>query len=343
MIVVILFDVFNAVIVPRPTQRGPRVSSYLVRWTWLAWRQAGLAMRVAQRREAFFGIFAPLAIIALLLVWGIALVVGFGLELHAVRENIRPVPRSLGESIYFAGTSLLTLGFADVVATGSAARTIVLAAAASGIALVAVVISFLFSLFGWFQRREILVVTLDARAGAPPSGVSLLESHAQLAIVPDLERLFIEGQTWAAGVLDSHLAYPILAFFRSSHINASWPATLGALLDAATLLLTTVEGVPNGQAKLLHDVGTHLTEDLSSYFSLPQERAALVERSEFDQARERLRAAGFRLRGADASWAAFIAYRQEYAGTLNAMARFWAIPPAQWIGDRSALSQHHKG
>ncbi len=274
----------------------------------------------------------------MLLVWGVALIFGYALQLHALRSQIQPAPRSLGEALYFAGVSLLTIGYGDVVATGGATRFIVIAAAASGLALVAVVISFLFSLFGWFQRREVLVVMLDARAGAPPSGIALLESHARLEILQDLDRLFIVGQNWAAEVLDSHLAYPILAYFRSSHVNASWPAALGALLDAATLLVTTIEGVSHGQARLMHEVGSHLTHDLSAHFNLKNDGQLMVERREYDRARERLAAAGFRLQEAEKAWISFSELRREYAAPLNAMAKYWAIPPAQWIGDRSILS-----
>ena len=136
---------------------------------------------------------------------------------------------------------------------------------------------------------------------------------------------------------DSHLAYPLLCFFRSSHDNESWVSALGALLDAATLCITTVEDGSAGAAHLLVGLGSHLVEDVTRYFRMPHEHGALVDRAEFDVARERLRAAGWRLRDAERSWVDFQALRARYAEDLNAMARFWAVPPAQWIGDRSAM------
>ncbi len=86
---------------------------------------------------------------------------------------------------------------------------------------------------------------------------------------------------------------------------------------------------------MLHEIGDHLVEDFSRYFGLPADREAGVERAEFDEARRRLAAAGYRLSDAEEAWRSFCALREEYAGPLNALARYWAVPPAQWIGDRS--------
>ena len=138
-------------------------------------------------------------------------------------------------------------------------------------------------------------------------------------------------------MLDSHLAYPILAYFRSSHDNDSWISSLGAVMDAATLVLTTIEDGPTGWAKLSRAVGNHCLEDLVSFFGLPAEPEVGVERAEFDQARRRLELAGYVLRDPDDAWASFARHRAEYAGRVNALARHWATPPAQWIGDRSPL------
>jgi len=156
-------------------------------------------------------------------------------------------------------------------------------------------------------------------------------------ILGDLPRMFQTWQAWAAEVLDSHLAYPILAYFRSSHDNDSWISSLGAVMDASTLVLTTIEDGPKGWAKLSRAVGAHCLEDLVQYFRLPDEPEVGVERQEFEEACRRLAHAGFQLREIDQAWANFSRMRMEYAGRVNALARHWATPPAQWIGDRSPL------
>ncbi|HSO93598.1 MAG TPA: potassium channel family protein, partial [Candidatus Dormibacteraeota bacterium] len=298
-------------------------------------RTLGLRRAASSGRERLLGTYAPAIVVVLLVLWIAGLVVGYGLQLWALRQQLHPVPHNFGTALYFAGTSVLTIGFGDIVATSGLARLVALAAGASGLGTIALSISFLFSLYASFQRREVLVVTLDSRAGAPPSGVSLLESYARLGMLHDLPALFAEWEKWSAEVLDSHLAYPLLAYFRSSHDNESWISALGAVLDAATLALTTVIDVPRGPAQLMFSIGRHAVEDLGRLFGVDGGRDTGVERYEFDEARERLAAAGYTLLGPEESWVAFSKIRSQYAGPLNAMARWWAAPPTQWIGDRS--------
>jgi hypothetical protein len=192
-------------------------------------------------------------------------------------------------------------------------------------------------MFGAFQRREVRVIMMDVRAGAPPSGVAFLVSHAELNIRADMPAAFVDMQAWTAEILDTHLAYPMLFYFRSSHDHASWVAALGAVLDAATLLITTVTNESTGQAALLVDVGTHAMHDIAGYFGMPDTGGAGVERHEFVDARARLARAGYALRDEETSWSEFCRFRSRYAEALNGIARYWAIPPAQWIGDRSAV------
>jgi hypothetical protein len=294
-------------------------------------------MSSAERREAFLGAYGSLVLILLLTCWLAGLILGYGLLFDAMRPQLKPEPTDFAGSLYFAGTAMLTIVFGDIVVLGDPARLVTLVAAATGLGIFAVTITLLFTLYGSFQRREVAVVVLEAGAGAPPSGVTLLETYALTGMLNELPDVFRTWQAWAAEVLDSHLAYPILAYFRSSHDNDSWISSLGAVMDAATLVLTTIEDGPKGWAKLSRAVGGHCLEDLVQYFRLPDQPEVGVEREEFDEARRRLQRAGFQLRDADQSWVRFSRMRMEYAGRVNALARHWATPPAQWIGDRSPL------
>jgi Ion channel len=238
--------------------------------------------------------------------------------------------------VYFAASSVLTLGYGDIVAVGGPARFIVVTAAVSGLGTVALVVTFLFSLYANYQRREIQVVSLQAAAGAPPSAVALLESYALLDLVGRLPDLFMDWQHWAVEVLDSHVAYPLLGFFRSSHDNLSWISALGTVLDAASLVLTTISGVPRGEAKLFKRVGAHLVEDIWNLGFRTGEPTTL-DRSAFDAACDRLEEAGYILEPRDVAWPAFEAARATYAPRLEAMASYWATPATQWLGDQVAL------
>src|ERR1700730_17992056 len=218
----VLRDLFVGVIVPRPARGALRPSNLLIQTSWRAWSWIGNRSTDVVTREGRLGAFGPAVLILLLAVWVVGLIVGYGLILDAIRDQVKPVPAHIETSIYFSGISFLTIGYGDFIPVGPMARMIGIVEGATGLGVVAVVISLLFSLYGSFQRREVLVITLDALAGAPPSGVVLLENCLRNGMVDKLEDTFEEWMRWSAEVLESHLAYPILAYFRSSHDNESW-------------------------------------------------------------------------------------------------------------------------
>jgi len=273
----------------------------------------------------------------------VMLILGNGLIFYAIRDQFEPPPHDLVTATYFAGVALTTVGFGEIVPIAPLARFLAVAAAMTGLAVVALTVTYLFTLYGSLERRELAVTTLDERAGAPPSGVTLLEESARAGRVNELPGLFEKWEGWSAHVLDSHLAHPLLAYFRSSHDNESWVSALGALLDAATLVLTTIEDGPRGEAKVMRGIGAHVVEDLSQVFGLTFERDCGVERSEFDDAYRRLGEVGYRLRDADQAWTDFAATREQYAAGLNALARHFAVPPALWISDRTVLPHRASG
>ena len=349
LIAVTLLDVFQSVVTPRPVAGRLRISRYANRLLWAGCRWLAHKERDARRREALLGSFGPAMVLVFLGLWLLLLVLGYGLLIDSMGGELRPHPADFATALYVAATSLLTIGFGDFVATEGPGRLVLLAAGATGLGVLALVVTFLFSLYGAFQRREVAVVTLEASAGAPPSGVTLLETYGLAGIVDELPKLFQRWQESAAEILDSHLAFPILAYFRSSHDNDSWVSSVGAVLDATTLVLTTVDGPGSqmtrgvkGWAKLSRAVLGHCVEDMVIYFRLPDERRAGVELEEYREARARLERAGYQLRPEADAWEAFRRMRAEYAGRVDALAEYWVSPPALWIGDR-ALLKHSGG
>jgi hypothetical protein len=347
LIGVALRDVFQGVIVPRAENTVLRVSRYVMRGLWRVWPRLAQARfpRDQQKREDFLATFAPFELITVLVIWVIMLVVGWGLFFYGIRAQLRPSTLSFDAAVYYAGSSLLTIGYGDIVAVTPFARVMSLLAAASGLGTVAIVTSFLFSIFGSFQNRERFVVALGARAGVPPSGAGLLAVHGYAGIRGDLAQVFRDGQDWAAGVMESHLAYPVLVMFRSSHDYESWVATLGTLLDAASLVMTVLDpdrienSQTQGQARIMYNIGRHLTNDFAQYFAFNTMRPGPgVERIEFENACQRLREAGYVILDPQKSWEQFSRLRSSYAPHLNALARWLEIPPVQWVGDRSIIA-----
>ena len=352
LIVLVAHDIFQGVVVPRWSSRNLRIAPWLIDWLWPLWRNLGLRRPAGDQREDFLGTYAPLALMFMLMVWVGALIVGFGLVCWSLNARFTPEIHSFGEALYVAGVTILTIGFGDYAPNDIFSRAFALLAGAAGLSVFALVISLLFTLYNAFERREVLILQLDARAGSPPSGVALLETYSRLGQLEKLPDFFDRWEDWAAQILQSHIAYPILPFFRSSHDNESWLAALGAVLDGATLLITTVAPCdkcgrqPIGAAQLMFRMGTHAVVDLSHWFGFRFDEdpnpPVGVERSEFEIVRQRLKRAGFALRPADESWDEFKKHRGQYAAGLNEMAKHFAAPPAQWIGDRSMIDLKHR-
>jgi hypothetical protein len=334
-----LADLFQSVVVPRSVAGWFRASVFVSRNGWKAWRGAAMRIADAEQREDTLAIFAPVYLVTIFVYWVSSQILGYGLLFWALRAGLKPEPR-LGGTIYFAGASLLTIGYGDIVPIHWYTRALALLAAGGGLATLAIVTTFLFQTFGAFQRREAFVVTISERTGAPPSGLEFLIRHLKLGLMDDVGPILRESQRWCAEVLETHLAYPVLTYFRSSHDDESWVGTLGALLDASTLLVTTLDMDHRGQAEITLRIGTHLVRDFRGFFNLPAGDAAGVEYEEFVSAYDTLRALGANLRPLEDAWPAFAEKRTTYAAPLDAMARWWRIPPARWIGDRSRVRLH---
>ncbi len=354
LIVIVLLDVFQTVVLPRRTGSILRLSPHLIGLLWPIWQRIGLRLQPAWRREDFLGTFAPFAIVLLLVSWFITLTIGFGLTVHTLNDEFQPPIHDFETALYVAGTSLLTIGFGDFVAIAPPGRLLMLIAGAVGLTVVALVIALTFNLYASFGRREVLVLLLDARAGVPPSGVTLLETYGRYQIPDDLASTFDQFELWTAEMLDSHLAYPILPYFRSSHDGQSWVSALGAVLDAATLLSTAVRHDPHqasdptrrvrARAEMFYSIGCHAIVDLTHYrWFRPRfdrtNQGPGIERSEFESACRQLADVGYSVDFSEASWEAFARRRAVYAARLNLLARYFASPPTQWIGDRSTVRQ----
>lgn len=343
LLVAVLYDVFQSIVLPRPAVGRVRLSVTFVRRAWRAWRFMATRPRSLRTREAALAVFGPLIVVVLLVVWGFVLILAFALLYFGLRDQLHPQPETFGQTVYFSAGRMLAFPAGGIEPTGAAARVMTAFEAATGFGLFALVISLLFSLFSAFQRREAAVVSLDVFAGAPPSGVQLLETCAKEGLPDQLVRTFEDWRAWTADVLESHLAYPTLFYFRSSHDNEAWLNSFGAMMDASTLVLTTIEGGPAGHARLFHKMAMHFVQDVRVFTGYRLEAVPGVEREEFLEACGRLERAGYRLRDLDAAWDEFSAIRTKYGPWLNQITKNLAFPPAPWIGDRSYVPHRDRG
>ena len=299
---------------------------------WIFWKITARVEDLRQR-ERILAAGGPAWLIALLVSWLVCLLLGFALLLWPLNHHTFPL------SVEEAGSSLFTLGFVRPYGAGPVG--VVFLAGASGLALVALLIAYLPTLYTAFNRREISVTVLEALAGSPPWGPELLARQALIGDVAYLPKVYERWTEWAADIAESHTNYRTLVYFRSPDPRTSWLLSLLAVLDAAALHLALNPGTAPPEArplmrvgyitmrKLARNLGTPVTEDPH-----PDDPLVLT-RAEFDSAVDRMRRAGWVFeREPDEAWPHFHGWRVNYEAAAYALARMLDLPPAVWSGTR---------
>ncbi len=246
---IILQDAFEVMLLPRRVPRRIRLMRWFFRVSWAVWRALSRWLPTQAKREKFLGIYGPLSMVLLFALWAAGLIFGFGLIEWSVQQGSGPTP-TIGEETYMSGVTFFTLGYGDVVPHTSAGRVVAVLEAGIGIGFIAVVIGYLPVLYQLFSRREAHVIQLDARAGSPPTATAMLCRHAESGGLSRLDEVLRTWEIWGADLLESHLSYPMLAYYRSQHDDQSWLAALGAIMDTCALVLVGVEDIPPLQARM---------------------------------------------------------------------------------------------
>jgi Ion channel len=302
---VVLLDAFETVVLPRRVRRHFKLTAWFYRQTWIPWRNLARHIKTASRQQNFLGYFGPLSLILLLGFWAAGLIFGFGLVQYGIggHEQLNKEPLTFGRIIYHSGETFFTLGYGDIVPTSGAARALSVIEAGMGFAFLGVVIGYIPVVYASFSRREIQISMLDARAGSPPSAAELLVRLTGRSEDPGVDQTVLDEvlrdwERWAGELLESHISYPVLSFFRSQHSNQSWLGALTTMLDVTSLVLTGIEGVHPGQAKLTFAMARHAAVDLAQVVNARYDPGAPERLSEPDLAAllEMLASSGVRLR-----------------------------------------------
>ncbi len=326
-------DIFDGIIVPRATSSRLRLGPNVVRKiAWPAVRWLALASPSERFRTIALNAFAPMAFVLLTICWMGSLTLGFALIIHALGREVSPPATRFADALYFAGTSVLTIGYGDIVASGEKVRFTVLAAALCGLATMALLVSFLFVLHSWVQQREQVVNRVTSRAGTPPSGLVLLLRYQELGIARTLSAAYLTWEAWVAAVLESHPAFLILPYFRSSNEKNSWIATMGALLDAACLLLTCVVDVSVGEADLFYWLACRTAKELCEQLGLGDGDGQELSGEDFQLGLSLLQQSGYDIvKDTDAAWKEFSARRAAYMPYLSALSDYLVVPLQDWV------------
>jgi hypothetical protein len=332
LIVTALVDGFIAMVLPRRVNRRWRPTRIFYLCAWAPWAAISRRIRSDRRRGSFLGVFGPLSLIVLFALWALALIIGFGLLPWSLGLPIKTPDggKTLATYLYMSGVTFLTVSFGDVTPVDSIGRVLVILEAGVGFSFLAVVISYLPVLYQAFSRREAQISLLDARAGSPPSAGQLLLRMAHAGDGLPLDRFLREWEQWCAELLESHLSFPMLSYYRSQHDNQSWLAALTVFLDTSALAIAGCKQCSAYQAQLTFAMARHAAVDLSLVFNTPPRPldADRLPQAALLRLMDSLRESGVALEKGPAVESKLTELRAMYEPFINGLARYllFAVP-----------------
>ncbi len=340
LLLFVLWDAFETVVLPRRVSRRFGLTKGFYRLTWAPWRAIAGRRKPGNSRENFLSVYGPLSLLLLLGLWATGLVFGFALLQWGLGTRLQ-TPAGLqgfAADLYYSGTTLFTVGLGDVSPTTGLGRLLTVVEGGTGFGFLALVVGYLPPLNQAFSRREVNISLLDARAGSPPTAVELLRRHAEADGGEALEDLLMEWERWSADLLETHISFPVLAYYRSQHDNQSWVAALTTVLDVCALIIAGLEKAPARTARLTYAMARHAVVDMSRVFQQaprPVDRDRLPP-AELSNLRKALAAAGHVLPEGQGVDDRLNHLRQMYEPYLNALGRFLLMSLPEWLPRASA-------
>ena len=284
-------------------------------------------------RDRVFALQAPLGLLAQLLTWGVLIFLCLAALFWALTATAID-GRSLATALEQSGSSMLTLGFD--APHGLIRQLVAFAAAGVGLTLLALVITYLPSLYGAFSRREALITKLVVRTGSPPSGPSLLSESWRLGRFDQLDEVWESWEDWFIDVGESHTTFPQLTFFRSPHPQNHWVLAAEAVLDGAALLMTACDVPRQSRSELCVHAGVHALVSVADFLGIPHappdaDAEIALRQSAFEKSCRELAELGVPLRGdRQASWVEFRATRARFEPLLAVLGRMTDAPRSEW-------------
>ena len=289
-----------------------------------------------ERQDAVMALFAPVGLLALPVAWLTVVFTAYAAAYWAIDPGAG-WQLALDES----GSALFTLGFR--AAGGLPARLLSFTESGLGLTLIALLITYLPSIYSAFSRREAAVQKLDVRAGTPPSPVTMIVRFHRIGRLDELDELFASWEDWFVELGETHTSLAALVFFRSPRADQSWVTAAGCVLDTAAITASTLDlGHRTPTADLCLRAGFLSLRSVGGYLSIPFDRdpspgdPISITKEEFLDAYGQLAAAGVPVRpDPDACWLAFSGWRVNYDTVLLGLASVTMAPLSPWSSDRS--------
>jgi hypothetical protein len=343
LLAVVLQDAFEVMLLPRRVQRRVRLMRLFFEAAWGCWAWAGRRLTTGRRRERFLSVFGALSMVTLFACWASGLIVGFGMIEWTLQAG---PPSALFEQIYMSGVTFFTLGYGDVVPHSGAARAVAVLEAGMGIGFIAIVIGYLPVLYQLFARREAHVIQLDGRAGSPPTAATMLCRHAEASGPVMLAELLRAWEVWGADLLESHLSYPMLVYYRSQHDNQSWLAALAAVMDVCALILVGVEGQSPLQARMTFTMARQVLVEMARSVGVTPSRYDGGDRlgdAEYARLQAAFARAGVTCCAGEGARETLALLRATYEPLLDGLAVHLLLTLPGWVADEGATDHWEHG
>lgn len=333
---IILQDAFETIVLPRRVTRRLRLARIYYVMSWNLWSRLARKIHKESRRENFLSYYGPLSLLVLLIIWALGLVFGFALLQGSFGSAMIVTTGNVnfGTDFYMSGTTFFTLGLGDVVPRTTLARVATVVEAGTGLGFFALVIGYLPVIYQSFSRREVGISMMDAHAGSPPSALELLRRHRRGDVMSELVEHLHDWENWCGEILESHLSYPVLMYYRSQHDRQSWLAALTTILDATALLVVGIDGVPEQSAWFSFAIATHAAVDLAQVFTDPD--GITIDRlppADFAKLQEQLTALGIPLHDEDTAEERLHELRQKYEPYVIALSERLHMPLPDWFAE----------
>ncbi len=335
LFIAILRDSFETIVLPRRVSRRFRLSRWFYLSTWMLWSTVARKMRPGNRREFYLSYYGPLSLLLLLVAWAVFLILAYALFQWGLSDplNVPEKQQTFWTYLYFSGTTFVTLGYGDIVPLTVLGRILAVAEAGTGFLFLALIIGYVPVIYQAFSRRELEISLLDARAGSPPSASEMLRRHYRDRSVTELAQFLHEWERWCAEVLESHLSYPVLTYYRSQHERQSWLAALTTILDTCALMIVGFEDVSPLIVRPTFAIARHSAVDLAQIYGTPPLNPKLnrLSKEDFIRLRDALADVGLVFHREEDAESRLYEIRRSYEPFVNALADHLLVNLPPWI------------
>ncbi len=331
----ILRDSFETIVLPRRISRRFRLSRWFYLSTWMLWSTVARKIRPGNRREFYLSYYGPLSLLLLLIAWALFLILAYSLFQWGLSDplNAPEKQQTFWTYLYMSGTTFVTLGYGDVVPLTGLGRILAVAEAGTGFLFLALIIGYVPVIYQSFSRRETQISLLDARAGSPPSASEMLRRHYRDRSINELVLFLGAWERWCAEVLESHLSYPVLTYYRSQHERQSWLAALTTILDTCALMIVGFEDISPLIVRPTFAIARHAAVDLAQVYGTPPLNPKLnrLSNDDFIRLRDALADVGLVFHLEEDAEKRLYEIRRSYEPFVNALADHLLVNLPPWI------------